>query len=153
MFPESHSTYSASRYSHMPLSLAHTSHFAFLLAANFSKSSSHLVAGLPRVRSPLLGSQCKTRVDHLPSVRLATCPAHFHLRRLCSVTQSTSVPLSGDLQWGDKILQVNYAILLTRLFAFQHMHPLSGQISSATLEHVRSMPSGQYFTSWIMAHG
>ena len=93
MFPESHSTYTASRYSHMPLSLAHTSHFAFLLAANFVKSSSHLVAGLPRVRSPLLGSQCKTRVDHLPSVRLATCPAHLHLRRLRSVSQSTSVPL------------------------------------------------------------
>ena len=82
----------ASMLSHRQRSLAQSSHFEPWVLANASKSSSHLVVGLPLRRFPPSGTQCSMRVVHRPSVRLAACPAHFHFRLLCSVTHSDTAP-------------------------------------------------------------
>ena len=73
-------------------SLATFCHLKPLDFANESKESSHLVAGRPGPRSPPCGIQFTMRVVHLPSVRRMTWPAHVHLRRRCSRTQSMILP-------------------------------------------------------------
>ena len=76
----------ASPVRHALLSSAQVSHFCPCSWAYASEASSHLVAGLPRLRSPPCGIQCSIRTAHLPSLRLETWPAHLHLRTLCCST-------------------------------------------------------------------
>ena len=52
-----------------------------------SKQSDHRITGLPLFLHPS-GLQFSTSLVHRPSLRLATCPAHFHFLLLCSSTQS-----------------------------------------------------------------
>ena len=111
---------SSSQLAQESLSCAISSHrFPTRTAIAFSPSS-HRVAGLPGARPPVHGTQCRNLRVHLSSVRLAMCPAHRHLRRRCSSTQSRTFPffmlksmrpakakakalsLSSDSPWGSE---------------------------------------------------
>ena len=83
---------SPSQLAQASLSCATSSQRCPIRVANAFSSSSHRVAGLPCARSPAHGNQCKNRLVHLSSVRLAMCPAQRHLRLLCSCTQSRTFP-------------------------------------------------------------
>ena len=68
--------------------LSHATSF-HALPANFSRSSDHLVLGLPCLRpTPQVGFHDSVRVDHLPSVFLANSPAARHFNLRYSTTQS-----------------------------------------------------------------
>ena len=75
---------SSSHEDHFVRSLAVFSQVSPLVFANWVKLSLHRSTGLPHLRRPIGGSQSNKRLDHLPSSLRATCPAHRHLRRLCS---------------------------------------------------------------------